>query len=67
MAYGRMIPSSEKGSFICEKCGKQRLSSSYTTGGSLPHGMHLPLIPGPMEGGRCPDSSSGHHVWKQTN
>lgn len=35
--------------FMCNKCGKQ-----YTTTLSFP---------GPGAGGKCPDTSSGQHVW----
>ena len=67
MAYGKPVPSSQTAYFICTKCGKQRAASSYTSGGTLPRGVHAPVIPGPMEGGRCPDTSSGNLVWEQTN
>lgn len=66
-AYGKAIPSTVRGSFICTKCGKQAAAPSYTTGGSIPRGMHIPQFPNPTYGGKCPDSSSGNHVWEQTN
>lgn len=36
--------------WMCTKCGKQVITS-YT--------------PTPQSGGRCPDTASGNHVWKQ--
>ena len=63
MAYGKPIPSNQHAKFICTKCGKQWSPGSYATGGSLPKGTHAPLIPSPTAGGKCPDTSSGNHVW----
>ena len=65
MAYGKPVPNGQTVYFICSKCGKQTTASSYSCGGSWPSGMHAPVIPSPNYGGRCPDTSSGNHVWEQ--
>lgn len=67
MAYGRPIPSNEHATFICTKCGKQYHCSSYAVGGKLPKGTHAPQIPVPTAGGKCPDTSTGNHIWEQMN
>ena len=61
MPYGKPIPARENAYFICEKCGKQVNPTGYSSG----YGMHAPAIPSPQAGGKCPDTASGNHVWKQ--